>query len=310
MTLDPRARRFLKLLSGAATPGSARGDPEEFRRATAALVDFAPMPPGVTRHDETLRAGAFDLPLRVYEPGGETSTLPGLVWFHGGGLVSGDLDTHDRLCSAFAALAACRVLSVGYRLAPEFRFPAAQEDAEAALRAIGAEPERWKIDPRRLGVGGDSAGAALAAVATQAATQAGNQPTLLLMLCPALDPLPLTPSRKRLAVGYLIDEATLRSYWELTRSEGVTPDDPRMAPRRAKPAPGWPPTFVHTAEYDPLCDEGEAFAAGLSAAGASVRVTRHAGLVHPVYGLGAIIPAGQRGLERICAELKAAFASV
>lgn len=305
--MDPRARRFLAMLSGVA--GVSRTDVEDLRRATAALVDFAPTRADVLRRDDTLRAGGVDLPVRLYASLNPSSPAPGLVWFHGGGLVSGGLETHDQLCAALAALGECRVLSVAYRLAPEFRFPAAQDDAEAAFAAIRAMPEKWGLDPSRLAIGGDSAGAALAAVATQAATIAGLPPALLLMLCPALDPLPLTASRRDLAQGHLIDEATLGRYWELTRSEGLSPDDPRMSPRRATPAPGWPPTYVHTAEYDPLRDEGEAFAARLSESRAHVKLTRHAGLIHHFYGLGGVIPAGQMGLERIGAELRTALAS-
>ena len=249
------------------------------------------------------------MPLRIYSPEGRgEDRLPGLIYFHGGGLVSGDLNTHDALCATLAHHAACRVVAVNYRLAPEWRYPAAHDDAFAAVLAIAANPSRWAIDPGRLGVGGDSAGGNLAATAAARARDAGVALVLQLLLCPALDPLGRTTSRAQLATGHLLEEATMARYWEFYREEGVTAEDARVAPLREKDFTKLPTTLIHTAEYDPLRDEGDMYAGALRRAGVDVRHTMHALLIHHFYGLGAVIPAGQAALLTVCAELRDTFA--
>ena len=179
--------------------------------------------------------------MRLYSPLGLSEVeLPGLIFFHGGGLVSGDLETGDSRCAELCHLGRCRVVAVDYRLAPEFRFPAAHEDAFAAVMAVAAAPSRWTIDRRRLAVAGDSAGGNLAASAARRAGAAGVELALQLLLCPVLDPLGRTASRRELASGYLIEEATMARYWELYRTDGLAPDDPRVAPLSADFA-GAPP---------------------------------------------------------------------
>jgi acetyl esterase len=246
--------------------------------------------------------------LRLYSPEGLADVeLPGLIFLHGGGLVSGDLDTNDSLCAALCHLGRCRVVAVDYRLAPEFRFPAAHEDAFAAVMAVAANSSRWAIDRRRLGVAGDSAGGNLATLAARRAGAAGVELALQLLLCPVLDPIGRTASRRELASGYLIEEAMMARYWELYRIDGLAPDDPRVAPLHAEFA--WAPrALIHTAEYDPLRDEGALYARALAGAGVPVRHVSHSGLIHNFYALGAVIPAAQAALESIGAELREAFA--
>jgi acetyl esterase len=256
-----------------------------------------------------LTSGEIAIPLRLYSPEGLAEVeLPGLIFFHGGGLVSGDLDTCDSLCSSLSHLGRCRVIAVDYRLAPESRFPAAHDDALAAVMAVAATPSRWAIDGTRLGVAGDSAGGNLATSAARRAGAAGVQLALQFLLCPVLDPLARTPSRRDLASGHLIEEATMRRYWELYRIEGLAPDDPRVAPLRVGHFAGAPPALIHTAEYDPLRDEGALYARALANAGVPVRHLSHPGMIHHFYGLGAVIPAAQTALAAIGAELRAAFA--
>jgi acetyl esterase/lipase len=306
LTLDPRARRFLDLLN-AATRDRGAPDVAELRRAGAALAEFAASVPEVERRADALANGGAPIPLRLYSPRGLAEVeLPGLIFFHGGGLVSGDLDTYDRLCAALSQLGHCRVAAVDYRLAPEFRFPAAHEDAYAAVMAIAATPSRWAIDARRLAVGGDSAGGNLAASAARRAGAAGVELALQLLLCPVLDLVGRTASRRELSSGYLIEEATMARCWELYRIDGLASDDPRVAPLRADLA-GAPPTLIHTAEYDPLRDEGAAFARALEGAGVPVRHVSHDGLIHHFYALGAVIPAARSALASIGADLRAAF---
>jgi acetyl esterase/lipase len=234
--------------------------------------------------------------------------LPGLVYFHGGGWVSGDLETHDSICAGLCDFARCAIVAIEYRLAPEWRFPAAHDDAVAAVAAAAANPARFGIDPARLGVGGDSAGAGLATAAAREAGDRGVAIALQLLLCPVLDPLPRAPSRREFAEGFLLEEAAMARYWELYAPEGLSPGDPRVTPARAADLSRAPPALIHCAEFDPVRDEGLDYARALARAGARVRHKVHRGMIHHFYGLGAVIPAGQAALAEIGATLRAAFA--
>jgi acetyl esterase len=298
--LDRTARRFLDALNRTRAPGAPTV--ASLRAAANALAPLSSPAPEAARTEETLGA----LRLRVYSPprlAGER--LPGLVYFHGGGLVAGDLDTHDSL-AAWLASAGCRVIAVDYARAPEAKFPRARDDAIAATLGIAREAERFRLSS--VGVGGDSAGGQLAALAARAARDAGVALTLQLLLCPVMDCLARAPSRFALAEGYLLDEATMRAYWDAYRIEGLSAFDASVAPLAHEDFSGLAPALVHVAEGDPLCDEGAEYAERLAQAGVSCRLTRHAGLIHHFYGLGAVIPAARDGLAEIVANLKAGFA--
>jgi acetyl esterase/lipase len=308
MGLDPRARRFLDLVAASARGRAGAPDLSDLRQAAAGLAAFAGPAPEVERRDELLAGAAPALALRHYcPPGRSDAELPALVYFHGGGWTSGSLDTHDALCATLAGRAECRVIAVDYRLAPEHRFPQGIEDGVAAVSAIAADPRRFGADPRRLGIAGDSAGANLAVVVARAS----RAPLALqVLLCPVMEPLGRTRSRQTLASGYLIEEATMARYWEHYRVEGLAPDDPRVAPLRAASLAGLPPALIHTAEFDPLRDEGELYAEALARDGVAAKLTTHAGLIHHFYGLGGVIPAAQAALERIGDDLREAFAGI
>ncbi len=307
-TLDRAAKRFLDALNGAASARTAAPTVAELRAAAEGLARLAASAPPVERADDAIELGDRRMRLRVYAPAGRAdAVLPGLVYFHGGGLVAGDLDTHDALTATLAAGAGCRVLSVDYARAPEAKFPRARDDAIAATLAVTRDPARWRLDPARVGVGGDSAGGQLAALA---AREAGGKLALQFLLCPVMDCLARAPSRFALARGYLIDEATMRAYWDAYRIEGLDSHDPRVAPLAASDFSGLAPALVHVADGDPLCDEGEAYAKALREAGVACRLTRHAGMIHHFYGLGALIPAARPALAAIAAELGAAFDEV
>ena len=300
--LDRAARRFLDALNRQGQAGERTV--ADLRAAAVDLARLADRPPPADRRDEALDVGARRLRLRVYAPpdrGGDF--LPGLVYFHGGGLVAGDLDTHDALTAALAAGAGCRIIAVDYARAPEARFPAAFDDAFAATRAVVADAARWRLDPARIGVGGDSAGGQLAALVARASVGLALQ----FLLCPVMDSLARAPSRHALAQGYLLDEATMRGYWDAYRIDGLSPDDARVSPLAAGDFAGLPPTRVHVADGDPLCDEGVAYAGALQRAGVACRLTRHTGLIHHFYGLGGVIPAARPALARIVADLASAF---
>jgi acetyl esterase len=246
------------------------------------------------------------LTARIYAPlNSSDATLPGLIFFHGGGLVSGGLDSHDALCATLSALGRCRVVAIDYRLAPEARFPAAHEDALAAVRAVGSDPARYRVDPVRLAVGGDSAGGNLAVFA---ARHAGVSLCLQWLLCPVLDFLARTPSRRDDQGGLLIDEPTLERFWDFYRVEGLSPDDRRVAPLRETDFSMLPPALIHTAAHDPLRDEGALYARALNEAGVEARLEEHAGLIHHFHSLTGIIPAADAAVRRIAAGLAEAFA--
>ena len=300
--LDRGARRFLDALNRVASAEAPTV--ESLRAAAAALAPLASPPPPAERVDDVLGP----LRLRLYSPPGRAGDiLPGLVYFHGGGLVAGDLDTHDALAAVLAAGAGCRIVAVDYARAPEAKFPAAYDDAVAVTLAAARDPASFRLT--QVGVAGDSAGGQLAALAARAARDAGVKLCLQLLLCPVMDPLALAPSRFALAEGHLLTEATMRAYWDAYRVEGLQPDDPRVAPLAAGDFAGLAPALVHIADGDPLCDEGAEYARRLTAAGVPCRLTCHGGLIHHFYGLGAVIPAAREALAAVVADLRDALAA-
>jgi acetyl esterase len=303
--LDPRARRFLDLIAAGAKSRNGAPTLQALRAATDGLASFAAPPPPIERRDDVVPAGR--VAVRFYAPPGSgDAQMPGLLYFHGGGWISGGIASHDAICATLSALGLCRVIAVDYRLAPEHRFPAALDDGRAALRAIAARPRRYGVDPKRLGIAGDSAGANLAVVL---AREASTPLALQLLLCPVLSPLGPTASRASLAAGWLIEEATMAAYWDFYRDAGLSPDDPRVAPLNVGDFVGLPPALVHVAEFDPLRDEGEAYAAALIQAGGRAELTVHAGLIHHFYGLGGVVPAARAAFARVCDGLTRAWAA-
>ena len=304
--LDSGARRFLDLLAAAAKRRAGAPTLEELRAATDGLAAFAAPPPPVERRYETLAEGR--VAARVYTPrDGSDAPSPALLYFHGGGWISGGLESHDAVCATLSARGLCRVIAVDYRLAPEHRFPAALEDGAAALRVIAADPRRFGVDPNRLGIAGDSAGANLAVVL---ARETPTPLALQLLLCPVMRPLGRTNSRAALASGWLIEEATMARYWDFYRVPGLAPDDPRVAPLCGGDFASLPPALIHVAGFDPLRDEGELYAAALTAAGGRAEVVVHAGLIHHFYGLGGVIPAARPAFDSVCEGLRRAWATM
>ncbi len=294
MPLDPRAKRFLDTLAASGAASTLALTVEQRRRSLAQLLSFAgPLPTVGGVEERTFLRPASSLRVRIYAPAGVGAheVLPGLVYFHGGGLVAGSLETHDGICRALAAASRCRLLSVDYRLAPEHSFPAAIDDGLAATWWVATHAAELGLDPDRLGVCGDSAGATLAAVVCQSAAALG-QPRLAcqFLLCPIMDYAAESDSRRSLAQGYLIDRATLEH--DLRHYLGPEADraDPRVSPLRAPGVMNLPPTVIHTAEFDPLRDEGAAYAERLRAAGVKITYRCHPGMIHLFYGLGALIP--------------------
>ena len=234
--------------------------------------------------------------------------MPGLLYFHGGAWVFCDLDTHDGLCRLLANASGCRVVSVGYRQAPEHKLPAAIDDSYAAAAWFGEHASALAIDPGRLAVGGDSAGGTLAATVCQLARKNGGPDfALQVLLCPKTDIRADTESRRKFAKGYFFDQSTLD--WALRHAcpPGLDARDVRVSPLLATDFSGLPPAEIHTAEFDPLRDEGKAYATRLKSAGVKVRYTCHEGMIHHFYGMAGVIPYARTAMQTIGGAIKEAL---
>ena len=262
----------------------------------------------ITGIDGVLPGPAGDIPYRLYAPADATSEpLPGFVFFHGGGMVAGSIETHDRIAAALAQTTGCRLVSVDYRLAPEHKFPAAIEDAIAATEWVSVEAASLGIDAARLVVGGDSAGATLAAVVCQESLRHGGPAiSAQCLICPVLDFEDTSPSREAFAEDHLLDRVTLEADLADYLHEGADPADPRISPLRATKFAGLPAAIIHTAEFDPMRDEGNAYAAKLVAAGVAVDHVCHDGMIHNFHAIGAILPQGRLVLHQIGEQVRRA----
>ena len=310
MPLDRHAARFLAMF-GAVGAGQAYAGPGDRRRALEDLAKIADYDPcDVAAADEIhLPGGAGMLNARAYTPlGAEPGPLPGLIYFHGGGWVAGDLDTHDGVCRRLANASGCKVIAVDYRRAPEHPFPAAVDDAWAAAVHISVNARAFGLDPARVGVAGDSAGAGLAAAVCQTAARAGAPRfALQLLICPILDLSREAPSRTEFADGYFLDRAAMEKDLAFYLGDAADPHDPRLSPLLAESVHGLPPAIIHTAEYDPFRDEGEAYAARLADASIATSVSRHEGMIHYFYAMPRTIPYALKAAEQIGAEVREAF---
>jgi acetyl esterase/lipase len=215
-----------------------------------------------------------------------------------------DLTTHDGLCRLLANSSGCRIVSVHYRLAPEHPFPAGLEDGTVVTNWVADHAEELHSDPARLIVAGDSAGGTIAAVICQLALrQGGPRIALQVLLCPVTDLAEESASRRGFAEGYFIERSTLE-WAKRVYVAGADLNDARLSPLRASTLAGLPPTHVHTAEYDPMRDEGKAYAEALVAAGVSVRYTCHPGLIHHFYCMTGAIPHARTVVASIGAAIR------
>jgi acetyl esterase len=252
-------------------------------------------------------AGTIDA--RLYVPAATSEPSPLLVYFHGGGWVIGGLDTHDDPCRFLAAHSGARVLSVDYRLAPEHPFPAAAEDALAAYEWATANAWRLGADPGRIGVGGDSAGGNLAAAACLMARDAGvASPAMQLLIYPVAETAGTARSRRTFAEGFLLTRDDMDWFEDHYLPPGVDRGDPRVALLEATDLSGLPPAYVATAGFDPLRDEGEAYAQRLREAGVQVALRRHPGLVHTFLNLTAICPTARAAMLEAAGALRMGLA--
>jgi acetyl esterase len=311
--LDPAAKRLLDMLAVGGMADIATMTPQQMRdgfRRLAQAVDVKGVPIGKIEDGELPGPGG-PLPYRLYRPQHPAAVpLPALVFFHGGGCVFGDIDTHDGLCRTLATESGCAVISIGYRRAPEHKFPAAVEDSYAATQWVTEQAAALGLDADRIAVGGDSAGGGLAAVVCQmAAANRGPRLALQVLLCPVMNMRPGTPSRRELAQGYFLNQATIDWMLRHYCGDDVDIDDPRLSPLRAVQFSGLPPAHIHTAEFDPLRDEGEAYAKLLRQEGVAAQYTCHAGMIHYFYAMAGAIPAARAALKAAAADMRAALAA-
>ncbi|WP_144107813.1 alpha/beta hydrolase [Paraburkholderia sp. BCC1886] len=316
MPLNPTIAQVLDMIARARRPQFHELTPQQARASyekSAPILEIASAPmfsvedlQVPTRDGATIRA-------RLYQPVEPDWTEPSaaLVYFHGGGYTVGSVDTHDALCRMFARDGECAVLSVDYRLAPEYRFPTAVEDAFDALRWLHGHAAEYGIDAARLAVGGDSAGGTLAAVCAVLARDAGIALALQLLIYPGTGGHQQTESQRRLASGYLLSGETIQWFFENYVREANDRDDWRFAPldgQRGAPAfDGLAPAWIATAEYDPLGDEGAAYAQKLRAAGNRVAFRCYAGMIHEFFKMGGFVPEVADAHADAAAALRAAF---
>jgi len=309
MPLDPLAKRLLAMMAAAAPAERRRPTTSERRQSLAKLMQFARSDvAGVTANDGTLPGPGGDIAYRLYAPRHDRAPVPGFVFFHGGGMVAGSIETHDQVAAALADVTGCRLISVDYRLAPEHKFPAAVEDAIAATDFIARNAPAFGIDAERLVVGGDSAGATLAAVVCQHALRHGPAIVAQCLICPVLDFEDASPSREAFADNHLIDRLTIEADLADYLPEGADPADIRISPLRALHVAGLPTAIIHTAEFDPVRDEGNAYARKLLAAGVTVEHICHDGMIHNFHAMSAVLPQARLILSQIGEQVRRAVA--
>ena len=308
--LHPKLRAILAAPENPnATPVEVQ-DPDEARRewkADVRAVD-APAPQGIGVTETSFPGPAGPIAARLYVPeGSRAGPWPLLIYYHGGGYIRGDLDTHDSLCRVLAHETPCAVLSVDYRLAPEHRFPAAVDDALAVLRAVAQDAARLGIDARRIAVGGDSAGGNIAAAVTLAARdEGGPEIRYQLLIYPVTDLTSDTESKRLFSKGYLLNSMPfyIASYLGPDGDGTHALASPLLAPDLAR----LPPALVLTAGFDPLRDEGDAYAERLAAAGVAVEHVRHPDMIHGFVSLRGLLDEADAALADCARRLAKAFA--
>ena len=269
-----------------------------------------PVHPEVPSEDRVIDGPGGDLPVRIYRPAGAAASgAPVVVFFHGGGFVAGDLDTHDGTARLHAAGADAVVVSVDYRLAPEHPFPAAVDDAFAATKRVAAHAGELGVDPARLAVAGDSAGGNLAAVVSQLARDAGGPDIAFQLLWyPATTYDISLPSFTENAHAPIIDtEAIAALSLAYAGHLDLSDPPPTLAPARAANLAGLPPAYIAVAGHDPLRDDGIRYGELLAAAGVPVQVDNAETLIHGYLGYAGAIPAATEAADRGLAALKAAL---
>jgi len=310
--LDPQARAVIDLVIRSGRPAYHQLSPKDARqlfRETRPASTPTPPQIGMVR-DLTADGPLGPIPLRVYRPAGAPASTPlaVLVFFHGGGWVIGDLETHDVLCRQLTAGSGVSVVSVDYRLAPEHKFPAAVDDAWAATRWVVAHAGELAVDASRLAVGGDSAGGNLAAVVALLARGKGAPAIAVqVLIYPVTDLVGETRSYRDFAEGYLLTREGMRWFIAHYLTAEAEAADWRASPLRAQSLAGLPPALIVTAGFDPLRDEGEAYAERLRDAGVRVDSVCYGGMIHGFVPMGRLLDTAGRAISLIAGSLSQAL---
>jgi len=312
--LDTEARTLLDLMEKAVREGRPKLQTLPYKVGRPAVdkmsEDSEAEPPPVASVDDGAFAGpGSEICFRRYRPlGSNAGTQPSLIYYHGGGFVIGNVDTHDSTCRRLANKSRCQVISIDYRLAPEHPFPAPTDDGLAAFRHIRDNAIFFGADPARIAVGGDSAGGAIAAVVCQAARDAGEaMPAFQMLIYPATDSSRESASRKEFAEGYFLTRELMNWFWDAYVPEGTDLSDLRLSPLLATDFRGLPPAFVLTAGFDPLRDEGRAYADRLIEAGVKTTYVNYPGTIHGFFSLTRFLQQGLRANDEAAAVLAAHF---
>lgn len=315
MALDPQIADILDRVQRAGRPAFCELSASQARtsyKKAARILEIAPI--AMARVDDfAIRArDAYALPVRLYVPEGLQTDAPLVLFCHGGGFIVGDLDTHDSVCRMIAARTPCLVLAVDYRLAPEWPFPSAVEDAWDAFSWVYGNARRLGASPLKLALVGDSAGGTLAAVNAIRARDAGLNVRIQVLIYPGTAGHQDSDSHRRLTEGYLLDAKTIQWFFQHYLRDAADRDDWRFAPLDAKPSPDLgdvAPACILVAGYDPLHDEGVAYATRLRESGVEVALLDYPGMVHGFFNLGGAVDVAREAHKDVVGALKRAFGS-
>lgn len=306
MPLSAKSKEFLEMFAASGAPTLGTVSVPETRAAFDGIAAFGGPPVPVAKIENRKIPGpGGEIPIRIYTPEGK-SPLPVIVYFHGGGWVIGTLETHEPVCRHLAKQAGAVVVSVDYRLAPEHKFPAGPDDCYAATSWVAEHAAEIGADASRLAVGGDSAGGNLAAVVSLMARDRGEPKIRLqILVYPVTDHSYETASYRENAKGLLLEKDSMVWFWDHYLASASDGANPYASPLRAKDLKGLPPAIVVTAEFDPLRDEGEAYAKRLDEAGVRVKMKRYGGVIHGFAMMTGVFDEAAQVVADVAAEIRA-----
>lgn len=310
MPLDPLVKAFLDRAAQIPRPKPWDAPVALVRQSFAGMMQMTgPKDVAVGKVDNlTIPGPGGEIRARSYAPIAASGPLPALIYFHGGGFVAGGLESHDGLCRLFAAEGGFRVIAADYRLAPEHIYPAALDDAWAATQWIEQNATAFGVDAGRIAVGGDSAGGMLAAIVCQMAKEKGGlKIAQQLLMFPNTQMGAETSSLHEFAVGYFLERKAIEYFNGLYAPAGVDRNSPRVSPLKAKEFAGLPPAYVMLGGYDPLHDEGLAYAEKLQAAGVKVTIADYPDMVHCFIYLQTILPQAHDAVTKAAKAVRAAL---